>query len=56
MIVYCLDHSQGSFRNGYEYAFRADTRDYSYLYAVPRLGRIITSIFIPIAGTALTGT
>ena len=31
MIVYCLDHSQGSFRNGYEYAFRADTRDYSYL-------------------------
>ena len=31
MIVYCLDHSEGSFRNGYEYAFRADTRDYSYL-------------------------
>ncbi len=31
MIVYCLDHSQGRFRNGYEYAFRADTQDYSYL-------------------------
>ena len=31
MIVYCLDHSEGSFRNRYEYAFRADTRDYSYL-------------------------
>ena len=31
MIVYCLDHSEGSFRNGFEYAFRADTRDYSYL-------------------------
>ena len=31
MRVYCLDHSEGSFRNGYEYAFRADTRDYSYL-------------------------
>ena len=31
MIVYCLDHSQGSFRNGYKYAFRADTQDYSYL-------------------------
>jgi len=31
MIVYCLDHSEGSFRNGYEYAFRADTQDYSYL-------------------------
>ena len=31
MIVYCLDHSRGSFHNGYEYAFRADTQDYSYL-------------------------
>ena len=31
MTAYCLDHSQGSFRNGYEFAFRADTRDYSYL-------------------------
>ena len=31
MITYCLDHSQGSFRNGYEYAFRADTQGYSYL-------------------------
>ena len=31
MIVYCLDHSEGSFRNGFEYAFRADTRGYSYL-------------------------
>ena len=31
MIAYCLDHPQGRFRNGYEYAFRADTRDYSYL-------------------------
>jgi len=31
MIAYCLDHSQGCFRNGYEYAFRADTQDYSYL-------------------------
>lgn len=31
MIVYCLDHPEGSFRNGFEYAFRADTRDYSYL-------------------------
>ena len=31
MIVYCLDHSEGGFRSGFEYAFRADTRDYSYL-------------------------
>ena len=31
MITYCLDHSQGGFRNGYEYAFRADTQGYSYL-------------------------
>ena len=31
MIVYCLDHSEGSFRNGFEYAFRADTQGYSYL-------------------------
>ena len=31
MTAYCLDHSQGSFRNGFEYAFRADTQDYSYL-------------------------
>ena len=31
MIVYCLNHSEGTFRNGYEYAFRADTRDHSYL-------------------------
>lgn len=31
MIVYCLDHPQGRFRNGFEYAFRADTQDYSYL-------------------------
>lgn len=32
MIVYCLNHPQGKFRNGYEYAFRADTQDYSYLF------------------------
>ena len=31
MTAYCRDHSQGNFRNGYEFAFRADTRDYSYL-------------------------
>ena len=31
MITYCLDHSQGGFHNGYEYAFRADTQGYSYL-------------------------
>ena len=31
MMAYCLDHSQGSFRNGYEFAFRADTQNYSYL-------------------------
>lgn len=31
MIAYCLDHSTGSSRSGHEYAFRADTRDYSYL-------------------------
>ena len=31
MIVYCLGHSEGSFRNGFEYAFRADTQGYSYL-------------------------
>lgn len=28
---YCLDYSQGSFRNGYEFAFRADTPGFSYL-------------------------
>ena len=31
MTVYCLDHAEGSFRNGFEYAFRADTQGYSYL-------------------------
>ena len=31
MSVYCLDHSQGDYRSGYEYAFRADTQDYAYL-------------------------
>ena len=31
MIVYCLGHSEGSFRNGFEYAFWADTQGYSYL-------------------------
>jgi len=31
MIAYCLDHSEGSFRSGFEYAFRADTQGYSYL-------------------------
>ena len=38
MRVYCLDHSEGSFRNGYEYAFRADTQDYSYLIRCIPLG------------------
>ena len=31
MGVYCRNHAQGNFRNGYEYAFRADTQDYAYL-------------------------
>ena len=31
MRAYCRSHPQGGFRNGFEYAFRADTKDYSYL-------------------------
>ena len=31
MTVYCLDHAEGSFRDRFEYAFRADTQGYSYL-------------------------
>ncbi|MDE6589149.1 MAG: hypothetical protein K2K53_02125, partial [Oscillospiraceae bacterium] len=31
MIVYCHDHPEGQFNAGRDYAFRADTPDYSYL-------------------------
>ena len=31
MVAYCLDHPESRFGAGYEYAFRADTQDYSYL-------------------------
>ena len=30
MVAYCLDHPESRFGTGYEYAFRADTQDYSY--------------------------
>lgn len=31
MVAYCIGNGEGRFRNGFEYAFRADTRDYSYM-------------------------
>lgn len=31
MVAYCLDYPESRFGTGYEYAFRADTQDYSYL-------------------------
>ncbi len=31
MVAYCLDQPESRFGTGYEYAFRADTKDYSYL-------------------------
>lgn len=38
MICCCVDNSQGLFRNGYEYVFRADTQDYSYLIRCTPIG------------------
>ena len=31
MVAYCLDHSEGRFKDSQEYVFRADTKGYSYL-------------------------
>lgn len=36
MVSYCHCHPQGIFRNGFDYAFRADTLNYSYMiHCVP---------------------